>query len=108
MQGGFNIIPLTDVDTSKSKITIDFKSTGSTAGTDFRVTVVSVTSSGVSKYSATISSGKATKSIQGNESAFYLVVCATPDTFKQYYVDWNSQSTDRDTTYPYKVKITYS
>ena len=108
MQGGFNIIPLTDVDYSKSKITIDFRSTGSTAGTDFRVTVVSVTSSGVSKYSATISSGKATKSIQGNESAFYLVVCATPDTFKQYYVDWNSQSTDRDTTYPYKVKISYS
>ena len=102
MQAGFNIIPLSNF---RNKISIDFVSTGSTAGTDFRVTIVTLSYSGVSRYSETISSGQTQINLQGDESEAYVVVCATPDNFKDFYVDWNSQATDTDTRYPYKIKI---
>ena len=106
MQAGFNIIPLTNF--GKNSISIDFVSTGSAQGTDFRVTIVTLSYSGITRYSETISSGQGQLYLQGDESAAYIVVCATPDTFKDYYVDWNSQATDTDTRYPYKIKITTS
>ncbi len=105
MQTGFNIIPL-NVDLSKDRIDVDFVNTSSASGSDFRTSLVTNTSNNTTRYSNMISgSGKASITLNGDETAAYLVVCATPDTIKDYQVNWDSKSTDTDTRYTYKVKI---
>ncbi|MBQ6555309.1 MAG: dockerin type I repeat-containing protein [Firmicutes bacterium] len=108
MQTGFNIIPLS-VDLSKAILKADFVNTSTESGTDFRVSLVTETAGHTTRYSNIVSgSGTAEISLLGDEKAAYLVVCATPDTIKNYVVDWDSKATDTDTRYTYKVKISTS
>lgn len=108
MQGGFNTIPLTNADLTKDNISIDFVNTSTASGSDFRVTLVTSTADNTTRYSDTISSGTASIKLHGDETSAYLVVCATPDTMKDFTVDANSKSTDASTRYTYKVKISYN
>lgn len=104
MQTGFNIIPL-NVDLKKGGISADFVNTSGVQGSDFRVTLVTSTADNKTRYSETFSSGKGTIALHGDETAAYLVVCATPDRLKGYHTDWNSKTTESDTRFRYKVKI---
>jgi M6 family metalloprotease-like protein len=52
-----------------------------------------------------VSEGRLSIALKGDEAKAYLVVCATPDTLKNYNVDWDSSATDVDTRYTYKVKL---
>ena len=104
MQTGFNVIPL-NVDLKKGGISADFVNTSGVQGSDFRVTLVTNTADNKTRYSETFSSGKGTIALHGDETAAYLVVCATPDRLKGYHTDWNSKTTESDTRFTYKVKI---
>ena len=106
MQGGFNIIPL-DADFTAKYINIDFVNNSGVEGSDFRVSIVTETKDHLTRYSDMISEGNASIELNGDETNAYLVVCATPDEMQDFYVDWNSSSTDTSTRYSYKVKITY-
>ena len=104
MQTGFNVIPL-NVDLKKGGISADFVNTSGIQGSDFRVTLVTNTADNKTRYSETFSSGKGTIALHGDETAAYLVVCATPDRLKGYHTDWNSKTTESDVRFTYKVKI---
>ena len=106
MQGGFNIIPL-DADFTSDYINIDFVNNSGISGSDFRVSIVTETKDHLTRYSDMISEGNASIELNGDETNAYLVVCATPDEMQDFYVDWNSSSTDTSTRYSYKVKISY-
>ena len=105
MQTGFNVIPL-NVDLSKGGIEADFVNTSGVAGSDFRVTLVTSTADNKTRYSETFSNGKGSIALHGDEKAAYLVVCATPDNLKGYQTNWNSSTSESDTRFTYKVKIT--
>jgi outer membrane biosynthesis protein TonB len=104
MQTGFNIIPL-NVDLKKGEIQADFVNTSGVQGSDFRVTLVTSTADDKTRYSETFSSGTGSIALHGDEKSAYLVVCATPDNLKGYHTDWNSKTTETDTRFTYKVKI---
>ncbi len=106
MQTGFNIIPL-NVDLTKDYINVDFKSTSSANGADFRTSIVTSTRNNLTRYSNMVSGdGKATIRLNGDETKAYLVVCATPDTIEEFQVGWDSSADEESTRFTYKVKIT--
>lgn len=108
MAAGFNVVPL-DVDLSKSKLTADIVNTSTAQGADLRASLVTATASNVTRYSNIVKgSGTAEIALNGDETKAFLVVCATPDTIKNYEVNWNSSAGDTDTRYTYKAKISTS
>ncbi len=108
MAAGFNVVPL-DVDLSKAKLTADIVNTSTEQGADLRASLVTATASNVTRYSNIVKgSGTAEITMNGDETKAFLVVCATPDTIKNYEVDWNSSAGDTDTRYTYKAKISTS
>lgn len=102
MQGGYNIIPL-DVNLSKAGISVEFVSTSTEADADFRACIVTKNAANETSYSDIFNSGTASIALKGDETAAYLVVCATPDTMQALYIyDENLEGT----RYTYKAKIT--
>lgn len=102
MQAGYNIDPL-DVDLNAKKVTVDFNGSKDN-GADYRVTIVSETYSGDTRYSSTWNSGTNSLNLQGDEDKVYLVVCATPDKMK----DLDIFASGEGTRYPYSIKVSTS
>lgn len=102
-QGGYNIVPL-NVDLDKEMLSVDFKG-DAVEGADWRVSIVTKTQSGETRYSTMWNTGKNSIALQGDEVAAYLVICATPDEMA-YLTCWDIDAVG--TKYPYQVKITTS
>lgn len=104
MQGGYNIIPL-DINRNSEQITVDFQGTSSVSGADYRVSIVTKTKNGDTRYSSTWNNGRNSMKLQKEDEKAYLVVCATPDTMLDL------TSFDLDATgsrYPYKIQVSTS
>lgn len=103
-QGGYNIIPL-DINLNSEQVTVNFQGDSSVSGADFRVSIVTKTKSGDTRYSSMWNSGKNSIKLQGDEEKAYLVVCATPDTM----LDLTSFDLDAvGTKYPYRIQVSTS
>ncbi|PXV86319.1 F5/8 type C domain-containing protein [Lachnotalea glycerini] len=103
-QGGYNIIPL-DIDLSSETVTIQFQGDSSVSGADYRVSIVTKTTNGETRYSTMWNSGSNSITLQGDEEKAYVVVCATPDTM----LDLTSYDVNAvGTKYPYQIKIATS
>ena len=100
-QGGYNIIPL-NVDLTNKQVAVNFKGTSTASEADWRVSIVSKTRSGETRYSTMWNNGTNTLDLKGDETQVYLVVCATPDnlsdltSFDENYVG---------TRYPYSIQV---
>lgn len=104
MQGGYNIIPL-NVDLSKKQVTVNFQGTSTQSDADYRVSIVSKTADNKTRYSTMWNGGENTLTLHGDETAVYLVVCATPDTMKVLET-YNLDAVG--TRYPYKIQVSSS
>lgn len=103
-QGGYNIIPL-DINLNSEQVTVDFQGDSSVSGADYRVSIVTKTKSGDTRYSSMWNSGKNSMTLQGDEEKAYLVVCATPDTMLDLTsFDLNAVGTK----YPYRIQVSTS
>ncbi len=103
-QGGYNIIPL-DINLNSEQITVNFQGDSSVSEADFRVSIVTKTKSGDTRYSSMWNSGKNSIKLQGDEEKAYLVVCATPDTMLDLTsFDLNAVGTK----YPYRIQVSTS
>ena len=100
-QGGYNIIPL-NVDLNGSSIAIDFQGTSTYPGSDWRVSIVTVTNSGKTRYSSMWSKGTNRMELHHDEKEAYLVVSATPDTMESLTC-WDANANGK--SYPYKIKV---
>lgn len=101
MQGGYNIVPL-NVDLSAKQVVVNFKGTSTESNADYRVSIVSKTAENTTRYSTMWSNGTNTLNLQGDETAVYLVVCATPSDMKLLEIyDENKQGT----RYPYQIQV---
>ena len=100
-QGGYNIIPL-NVDLTNKQVAVNFKGTSTASEADWRVSIVSKTRSGETRYSTMWNNGTNALDLKGDETQVYLVVCATPDnlsdltSFDENYVG---------TRYPYSIQV---
>lgn len=104
MQAGYNVIPL-NVDLNSKKLIVDFKSLTNDSNADFRISMVTKTRSGETRYSSIWNNGENSMKLQGDETEAYLVVCATPTVMKNYGIFEDGNNVDK---YPYKVKISTS
>ena len=98
-QGGYNIVPL-DVDLKKDLIEVEFKGLSSASGAGWRISLVTETKAGKTRYSDMWNGGTNSMELKGDETKAYLVVSATPSTMKKLALDKDG------TKYPYKVKVT--
>lgn len=103
-QGGYNVIPIT-LQKNAKLINVDFKGTSSINGADYRVSLVAETAFGETRYSSLWNTGTGSLALQGDETALYLVVCATPDTMSNLDIFADSSTAPQ---YPYEVKINFS
>ena len=101
-QGGYNVIPIKDF-SGKSTITVEFHGIKNKNTDDWRGTIVAYNKNKTTTYSSTWNDGKNTMKLSGNETALYLIVAATPKNFK----DMSKIDTNKLTTYPYKVKVSF-
>ena len=104
MQGGYNIIPLS-VDLTKNQIEVTLESTSTAKGADFRASIVTKNGKNETNYSDMISTGTTSIKLKGDETAAYLVVCATPDTMEDLYI-YDENKTSTRYTYRFKVAAT--
>lgn len=100
-QTGYNIVPL-DVDYSKASLTVDFQTLSTATDADYRISIVTTTSTGDTRYSSMWSNGSNSINLKGDEVGAYLVVSATPTTIQKLTIE------EDGATYPYKVQITQS
>lgn len=101
MQGGYNVVPLS-VDLSAKQVVVNFQGTSTESNADYRVSIVSKTADNTTRYSTMWSNGTNTLNLQGDETAVYLVVCATPSDMKLLEI-YNEYATS--TRYPYKIQV---
>ena len=95
-QGGYNIIPL-DVDLKKDLIKVEFQGLSSVSGAGWRISIVTVTKTGETRYSTMWNGGSNSMELKGDETAAYLVVSATPSSMTKLELDRDGEK------YPYKV-----
>ena len=95
-QGGYNIIPL-DVDLKKDLIKVEFQGLSSVSGAGWRISIVTVTKTGETRYSTMWNGGTNSMELKGDETAAYLVVSATPSSMTKLGLDRDGEK------YPYKV-----